>query len=392
MDVDKRLARIDTFFQWVLVALFVIATTLPMLGILTGWGRNDTGWIENRRLKAFPRLALARREIKNFRKDFESWFNDNFGWRTSLVRSHIRLAIWLGVSPTPKVVLGKQGWLYYDGEPNETFIDICYRSVKPFTVSELETWQTALEERRRWLAKHGIPYLVVFVPNKETIYPEFLPDAVKKLRETTRLDQLIDYLRCNSDLEVLDLREALLVGKKRAQIYFRTDTHWNNLGAYIAYEQIINSLARRFPSLRVMPLDLLHPSASFQKMGGDLANMLGLVEEFPEGMTIKFDLSGMSRKVNLPPDDPEAPPERQPFAMENQDPSLPRAVMFRDSFATLLVPLLSEHFARIAYVWSREMKTDMILKEKPNVVIEEITERLISKPSRNEEALRQSDS
>ncbi len=391
MDVDKRLTRIDNFSQWVLIALFVAATTLPMLGILTGWGSNDTGWIENRRLRTFPRIALAMREVKNFRKDFESWFNDNFAWRASLVRFHGRLAIWLGVSPTPKVVLGKQGWLYYDGELDENFIDICYRSVKPFTVSELETWQTALTERQRWLAKHGISYLVVFVPNKETIYPEFLPDGVKKVRETTRLDQLVDYLRCNSTLDVLDLREALLIGKKRAQIYFRTDTHWNNLGAYIAYEQIINCLARRFPSLRVMPLNSLHPFPSFQKMGGDLASMLGFVEEFPEGMTIKFDLTAKSRKVNLLPEDPEAPPELQPFAMENQDPSLPKAVMFRDSFATLLVPLLSEHFVRIAYVWSHEMKTDVILKEKPNVVIEEFVERLISTPSRNEEALRQSD-
>jgi alginate O-acetyltransferase complex protein AlgJ len=388
MDVDKRLARIDTFSQWVLAALLVTATTLPMLGILTGWGRNDTGWIENRPLKTFPRLALARREVKNFRKDFEAWFNDNFGWRTSLVRFHGHLAIWLGVSPTPKVVLGKQGWLYYDGEPGQNFIDIYYRSVKPFTVSELETWQTALEERQRWLAKHGISYLVVFIPNKETIYPEFLPDAVKKLRETTRLDQLVDYLRCNSTLDVLDLREALLVGKKRAQIYFRTDTHWNSLGAYIAYEQIINCLARRFPSLRVVPLNSLHPSPSFQKTGGDLASMLGFVEELPEGMTIKFDLTGKSRKVNLPPEDPEVPLEQQPFAMESQDPWLPRAVMFRDSFAEPLVPLLSEHFARIAYVWSHEIKTDLILKEKPNVVIEEFVERLISKPSWNKEALR----
>lgn len=384
MDVDKRLAKIDTFSQWVLVALLVTATTLPMLGILTGWGRNDTGSIENRRLKTFPRLALAKQEIKNFSKDFEGWFNDNFGWRTSLVRVHGRLAIWLGVSPTPKVVLGKQGWLYYDGEPGENFIDIYYRSVKPFTVSELETWQTALEDRRRWLAKHGIPYLLVFVPNKETIYPEFLPDAVKKLRETTRLDQLVNYLRCNSTLDVLDLREALLAGKKRGQIYQRTGTHWNNLGAYIGYEQIINRLARRFPSLKVMPLDSFHPYPSFQKIGFDLASMLGFVEEFPEGMTIKFALDGKSRKVDLPPDDPRAPPERQPFAMENQDPLLPTAVMFRDSFAEILVPLLSQNFRRIAYVWSYQMKTDMILKEKPNVVIQEILEREISKPIRNE--------
>jgi alginate O-acetyltransferase complex protein AlgJ len=231
----------------------------------------------------------------------------------------------------------------------------------------------------------------VFAPNKETIYPEFLPNAVKKLRKTTRLDQLIEYLRCNSTLDVLDLREALFVGKKRAQIYFRTDSHWNNLGAYIAYEQIINCLTRRFPTLRVTPLNSLRPFPYFKKIGGDLSRMLGFMEEFPEGMTIKFDSTVKSRKVNLPPEDPKAPFERQSFAMEKLDTSLPRAIMFRDSFADLLVPLLSENFARITYVWNHEIKMDLILKEKPNVVIEEFLERLIDKPDRNEEALRQSD-
>ena len=37
MDVGKRFTRIDNFAQWILVALFVIATTLPTLGIFMGW-------------------------------------------------------------------------------------------------------------------------------------------------------------------------------------------------------------------------------------------------------------------------------------------------------------------------------------------------------------------
>ena len=73
--------------------------------------------------------------------------------------------------------------------------------------------------------------------------------------------------------------------------------------------------------------------------------------------------------------------------MENQDLSLPRAVMFRDSFTTKLVPLLSEHFARIVYIREHAMKADMILKEKPDLVIEQILERLIGNPIKNEEAL-----
>ena len=134
------------------------------------------------------------------------------------------------------MILGKQGWLYYDGEPGDHFIDIYYRSVKPFTISELETWRTALEERQRWLAKDGILYLVVLAPNKETIYPEFLPDAVNKMNANTRLDQLVNHLRSNTTIDVLDLRGGSSRRKEEGTTILSDRHALEQLGAYIAYE------------------------------------------------------------------------------------------------------------------------------------------------------------
>ena len=39
---------------------------------------------------------------------------------------------------------------------------------------------------------------------------------------------------------------------------------------------------------------------------------------------------------------------------EIDDPSLPRAVIFRDSFVSRLVPFLSEHFSRAVYLWQND--------------------------------------
>ena len=60
---------------------------------------------------------------------------------------------------------------------------------------------------------------------------------------------------------------------------------------------------------------------------------------------------------------------------EIDDPSLPRAVIFRDSFVSRLVPFLSEHFSRAVYLWQNDFDADVVTKEHPDVVIQEIVGR-----------------
>ena len=55
--------------------------------------------------------------------------------------------------------------------------------------------------------------------------------------------------------------------------------------------------------------------------------------------------------------------------------SLPRAMIFRDSFVSRIVPLLSEHFSRAVYLWQNDFDADDVLQEYPDVVIQEIVGR-----------------
>jgi len=61
-------------------------------------------------------------------------------------------------------------------------------------------------------------------------------------------------------------------------------------------------------------------------------------------------------------------------------PGLPRAVVLRDSMAIPLIPLLSENFSRAVYVSSRSLDRELIEREKPDVVIEELVERSLHAP------------
>ena len=67
------------------------------------------------------------------------------------------------------------------------------------------------------------------------------------------------------------------------------------------------------------------------------------------------------------------------YACDRAD--LPRAIMYRDSMAIPLIPLLAENFSRSVYVGSRQLDPAFVLRERPDVVIEEMVERSMLAPA-----------
>jgi hypothetical protein len=63
--------------------------------------------------------------------------------------------------------------------------------------------------------------------------------------------------------------------------------------------------------------------------------------------------------------------------MQVDDPSRPVAIVFRDSFATALIPLLAEHFRQSTWLWTRTADPAEIETANPDYVIYEISERYL---------------
>ena len=371
---SQRLRRLESLS---VVILFLSLISLPAARNVLGPPAPSMS-TENRVPHAMPPLALKGGVLRSFPACFDDFYNDHFGFR-SLLAGWLQVAQvrWLKISSTPKVILGKKGWLYFTDMPPGND-----EAMRPFTSEQLARWQHLLEARRDWLAARGIRYLFVIAPDKQSIYPEYLPQACQRRQGGgPRRDQLLAHLRAHSDLVVLDLAEPLRQAKSHERVYHQTDSHWNARGAHVAYRQIVTALAAWFPGMEPVPRGAFD-EVSRQCIGGDCAMLLNLHERITEE-----SLELVARTPpRARPTDPNVPwplPPWWPRAdLEQPDRRLPRAVIFRDSFAGPLIPFLSEHFQRIVYVWQGYPVFDrrLIEQERPDVVIQEMVERKLTYP------------
>lgn len=350
-----------------LIVIFIVLILMPGLGLALGGREARVSEAEMRELTRRPAFDWSWR----FVPAFQQYVSDRFWTRPQLIHAQAWLLLKVfGTSASRTVISGRDGWLFYadDGGIED------WTQTEPFTIAELDTWRQVLEARRTWLASQGIPYLFVIAPDKQMIYPELMPASLHRMRADYRADQLIAYLGAHSDFPVLDLRPAVLAAKARERepLYHRYDTHWNDRGGLVGYQAIVRGLQRWFPDMQ--PLARADFTTSPAAPSGDKTTMLGLTDAGKAAMPGLVPRHGWRHTVVFPAQ-PDAYGEEGTLVTEIPGSNLPRAVMFRDSFAGRLIPYTSEHFSRITYVWQNMFDVDLIRREKPAVVIQEMVAR-----------------
>ena len=145
-------------------------------------------------------------------------------------------------------------------------------------------------------------------------------------------------------------------------------------GALVAYQQIINAVRVRVPSTPPAWTRSDFTPIARTVEGMDLAGMMGLTRVLrEEDLPLVPTRPRRARVIEPAGAAPTAEEGRLVTVID--DPSLPRAVIFRDSFVSRLVPFLSEHFSRAVYLWQNDFDAAEVQKEHPDVVIQEIVGR-----------------
>jgi alginate O-acetyltransferase complex protein AlgJ len=354
--------------QRALVVVFLAIISLPGATALVGYHGGDARG-ENRELAPFPQLGRSPGSLTAFADGVRAWFGDHFGLRAMLIRWHgvTHLCVF-GESPSDSVIKGDGGWLFYATD----FAMQDYVRADPFTPDDIANWRAAVLAAARWLRGRHTPYLFFVAPDKHVIYPDEMPDEIVPVNDISRTDQLYTALQ-DAGLMV-DVRPALFAAKSHERVYQRTDTHWNDRGAFVAYQHIIAAVRARLPAVPPAWTRDDFDDVTREVDSGDLAGMIGLKEVLREE-DLALVPKRPRRAVVIEPRGARPTDEEGYLVTEIPGSSLPRAVVFRDSFVSQLVPFLSEHFSRVVYAWQNDFDATMIEREHPAVVIQEIVGR-----------------
>jgi len=333
--------------------------------------------LENRRLAPLPGFHTFRKDIFTFANNFDTYFKDRFAFRTPLAAARNILALDVfRSSGGAYVALGKDGWLFYNDNWSASRAQ---HNWKRFHQEELLSWVRSIRARNDFCAVHNIKYLLVIAPEKGSIYPEQLPEGWNRRSGISRLEQLQDYLRSHTNVDLVDAQSILK--KKKAEgvrVYLTNDCHWNDLGALYVACDIVRHLTVDCPNVGKLTESDFRIGKS--NVAGDLSKMLGLAQAYldrdcPSPEMLHPLAAVPDTKTQLP----YMPPAYEPAgAMRTSNDRLPRVLVLRDSFARSFVPYLSGSFSFTEYQWTNLFLPDAVLEEKPNIVINEIAERHLS--------------
>ncbi|MBK9300545.1 MAG: hypothetical protein IPN14_08045 [Bacteroidetes bacterium] len=148
-----------------------------------------------------------------------------------------------------KVIMGNRGWFYYNdiGSLND------YRRMSDIDSNLTRHIVSNFLVRQQWLSSRGIKFYILVPPNKERIYPDFMPKRIKIIDGIghNSLDYLSKYFWEIGGIKLIDPSDSLLAARRRKDVYYKTDTHWNTFGGFKAYQKLMHEIVKDYPDMRV---------------------------------------------------------------------------------------------------------------------------------------------
>ncbi|MGC1633371.1 MAG: hypothetical protein WA749_14775 [Gelidibacter sp.] len=341
--------------RYILIIGFLFLLNLPNLVMLSSLENTQSN--ENKKNTKSPDFNLN--NPKRLVSEYKNYYEDNFGLRTTLINIYLSFKVKiLKENPLPNhVVKGQDGW-YFLGNDHNDILNDTFGNV-PFTKAQLNAITQNLESTNTYLQSKNIKFYIVVPPNKQTIYQEKLPYHFGP--HTKRLEQLQNHLEIKNSLHIVSLEPRLFSEKKHQRLYHKTDTHWNDYGAYWGYAETLEVIKKDFD---ITPIQLSEYSMEATPINGDITAMIN--ENIPE--------NGIALQKIKPSQIDTISPIYTFQHYKNRTKNL-KLLMHSDSFSNAWIPFFNESFGETVYIRTYELNHALIEKIQPDIVIFEIVER-----------------
>ena len=286
----------------------------------------------------------------------------------------VKCTVPLTVTSEENVFAGNFSMLYY-GETVDDYTGT--NLLKPERIEATKKRFETLTDKIREASGKDTKIIILAAPDPLSVYPDAASEKhYKRKADTTQLDQFKDALSGFDGVAFLDIRDVMRQNTDIDKLYYQTDTHWTEVGAYFGYRAITEEVSKDYPF--VSPLSLNAFELTEKSVGsGDLSSFAGLTGLYEN---VRFLKPAFKSKATGIADKPDTI-DRSLYAGELEsrvdDDKLPSAYMIRDSYSANLFPHICEHFSYLyaQRMWEYEPDYEKIAVIKPDYVICVICER-----------------
>ena len=303
-------------------------------------------------------------------EELDQWFADRVGLRYPMIYLGTKLHVDLLHRPLDNhIFLGQDGWMFWsdDGESTPaTMIDA--RGKLRFKPAEVQQIDTELQVVRDRFIACGIPLVILIAPNKQSIYGENIFGA-HRTPPQTRFGALMESLSAPAKSLIVDARGSMLAGKQRnapTTLFNKTESHWNDLGAYYGYRAVIDALSKLTPVPYPERTALDHYTLSVAPYpGGDMATRV-LFSPW------RFKDDNVELRPKIPVK--EVFIEHRNYKTRNPQ-GRGRLLLIGDSFTYHLTPFLAQHFEEVHRHIRETIDGAIVGSYRPDVVLWVTVER-----------------
>lgn len=228
----KHQSRIEIIF----LTIFFILLFIPMSHIDT---KTIISEKENRTLAKYKPLIEKNNINFSYGKNFNDWFNDRFLFRINIITIYNKLQCNTIVSTREGIFNTKTNWM---------FKKHLLSNKKTLNTKFKENIIKTLDKFNEFCNVNNIKLYVLIVPYQDEIYNEKKKPYSNK-QKVINTNNMIYEIQNKSKAKIIYPFNKLKKESEKEFVYFKTDWHWTDIGAYIGYQELMREIKKDFPNI-----------------------------------------------------------------------------------------------------------------------------------------------
>ena len=270
----KILAQVNKIAFILVVSVFVLLHLVK-----TNFTQGAISETENRALAQRPPLSLLLSQPHNFAKQMEVFLNDNIGFRENYSSLNKNLDEKVFKIPYYATATNSLQTLYGKNEHSFMFDDWMlekYQGKLNISIENREGLINNINNLNDKLKKKNVDFVIQTFADKETIYPELMPDFVIGDKDELYIDEINNILKENTNVPIVASKDVLLENKNNGLLeklnltvdeYYENPSnallfdkdydllHYNGLGAIYCYQELSKVLNEINPIIEKTTVD-----------------------------------------------------------------------------------------------------------------------------------------